>query len=107
MVSEHNRNPQKRERLKDGWHKLWRDGFLYVETKNKKVIHAQIRKNGSVSNVGICYVHTDGRLFNALPSSLVTIKKNLLKGTYAVSDWKRNRIDLTDHDLTGKRSTAE
>ncbi len=101
MLPERKHDPQKRKRLKDGWHKLWRDGILYVETKNNRIVQAQVRKNGAVSGVGICYVHTDGRLFNALPSSILTVKKNLLNGTYAVSDYKKSRIDLSISELAG------
>lgn len=77
----------------DGWNKLWKEGNLYIYVQNKKVIGAQIRKNGIITNVLICTEYTDGRLFKALPISCSTLRDNLRSGKYVVTDMQRRRID--------------
>ena len=77
----------------DGWNKLWKEGNLYIHVQDKKVIGAQIRKNGIITNVLICTEYTDGRFFKALPTSCTTLRKKLRSGKLVVTDMQRRRID--------------
>lgn len=77
----------------DGWNKLWKEGNLYIHVQDRKVIGAQIRKNGIITNVLICTEYTDGRFFKAFPTSCTTLREKLRSGKYVVTDMQRRRID--------------
>ena len=84
----------------DGWHKMW-GGDLYVKLQNNQVIGAQLRDDTVITNVLICSVYTDGRFFKALPVSYVTLRNDLKKGKFVVTDMQREKIEIAIPTASG------